>query len=98
MFIDEYQNPTVRTRPNLQRFINWLTMQNPNERYDWSDSQNCACAKFYAVPVKDGITDWIVENRRIRDLEGVDLNMIAGNGGDRTGWTYGALLERARRA
>lgn len=90
--------PAVTGRPGLQLFINALTMRDPNETYDWKDARNCLCARYF------GGGDWIVENRRLRQTEKVDLNVIARGPPDARGnlnpslWTVGQALARARAA
>lgn len=72
---------------DIKDFIAWLETKDPNETYDWEDSNNCACAQFYRS-LGRGSNDktWLMGK----------LDALAwGKLGARE-WTFGKLLERAR--
>lgn len=87
----------VQNKPVFRDFIEWLKIQDPKEYYDWSDASNCACAQFYRER-GEFAPDWIVTNRKVREAESIDINMLASNHGVHSGWTFGALLQRCQEA
>jgi hypothetical protein len=42
--------------PLKDQMIAWLEQQDPNERYDWSNECNCACAQF--ARATDRMEEW----------------------------------------
>jgi hypothetical protein len=43
------------TKPSLEDFIAWLEMKDPEEEYQWSNMQTCACGQ-YAASI--GVEEW----------------------------------------
>lgn len=92
MLYDPKWDIQTKARPTLRDFIRWLRTKDANASYDWSDPRGCACAQFYRE--RGEYPDWIPANRKAREAEGVDINVLA----SQNGWTYGALLQRCQEA
>lgn len=85
-------------RPETRKFIQWLSNKPKDEKYDWKDPCNCACAQYWG---NEAIGHWIPKNRMIEDTEGLNFNRLAYGPSQMTEpaeWTFGALLERVQEA
>ena len=89
--------------PISQQFYNWVSMQDPNETYDYSSCVECACGRFAreALGIKAGTHEftmiWVQQFYTHGPLTD-SLNTIA-RGAMKTQlcselWTYGQLRER----
>jgi hypothetical protein len=71
----------------LSDFRNWVAEQPARGRYDYSNSENCACAKYLQDRGKFH-PGWM------RDWSMGHLDDLASNHCHRDGWVYGKLLKR----
>jgi hypothetical protein len=98
-----YNPQWTKQTPSLAGFIAWLETKDPNERYNWDQPAICACGQYAASIGKKG---WPVFEEPWRTLNHLACNAIMSRPEpsqvrryamlDQSGWTFGALLQRAR--
>ena len=77
----------------LDQWIAWLETQDPNQRYDWANLNDCACGRFYGNGAWIKEDGWSLLNKIARGERHDDACYRFD---DVAGWTLGACLERAR--
>jgi hypothetical protein len=83
-----------KAEPTLPGFIAWLESKDPNEKYNWPNSEKCACGQ-YARSL--GVEDWRSDDKWSK------FNMLARGkpvfcDSEREEWTFGKCLDRAKKA
>ncbi len=84
--------------PTLPGFVAWLEHKDPNERYNWPMSEICACGQ-YAQDI--GVKNWQANNNvwhKFNMLARGERDLPVHEFAPESGWTFGKLLERAKKA
>jgi hypothetical protein len=86
-------NRGVKQQPSLEGFIAWLETKDPDESFNYHDSDMCACGQ-YAKSI--GTEMWGIWPEETHTAIWDRLNGVACSRDAQRNWTFGHTLEVAR--
>jgi hypothetical protein len=81
----------LKAEPSLEGFIAWLETKDPNEEYDYHNSEACACGQ-YAASIHTEM--WLFDTAEFVLWD--RLNGLACSRDAQGNWTFGHTLKVAR--
>lgn len=90
MLYDPKWEVEVKADPfSLESLIAWLEKQPADREYNWASIDECMCAQYFGCGA-----DWAERHDQFEFATGIRPDAIALG----RPWTFGAALERARKA